>query len=133
MPVRRTCPCPTPPGGSVECDIDQVAVCSVIDGSTVRECRSPEAEDMEGYEKSILENNIERRLRYAFRLVDWTVEIVIRPYSDIRRQVDSTDLQVLLSGFFFGTRGRSVRFSLPRLIVLATQDLVLNGIPRYSL
>jgi hypothetical protein len=38
--MSNTCKCPKPPGGSVECEGDQLAVCAYVDGEIVARCYS---------------------------------------------------------------------------------------------
>jgi len=38
--MSNRCNCPKPPGGSVECDPDQLAVCAYVDGEIVARCYS---------------------------------------------------------------------------------------------
>jgi hypothetical protein len=39
--MARTCPCPNPPGGSVTCSDDQLAMCGYRDGQIVSGCFDP--------------------------------------------------------------------------------------------
>ena len=36
--MNKTCPCSDPPGGEITCNVDQLAICGVVDGEIVVGC-----------------------------------------------------------------------------------------------
>lgn len=97
--------CPQPPGGSITCSDDQVAICGTEkDGTPIRQCAS----------KPIGYNNM--------ALVNWALETITgqsrRPNEFVSRQ----DVETLFSGRFVSSN-RKVSFSLPDFIMTAIKEI----------
>lgn len=104
MPVKNVCSCPNPPGGTVTCEPDQMAICIVLDGEARRECQDPPLGSSHA------------------ELVDWAVQQVTE--GRVSFQTREADLLMLTSGSFERPDGSLVTFALPEGIRDAVSLLV---------
>ena len=95
MPVKNVCKCPHPPGGSVECEPHQMAICGVINGVVRRECLDPPA----------LENQTD--------LANWALGKITGEVRGEESQFTYEDLHSLERGIFERHNGDQVKFTFP--------------------
>jgi hypothetical protein len=46
--AENSCDCPTPPGGQIKCEDNQVAICRVKDGKVYGQCKTPPSSAQKG-------------------------------------------------------------------------------------
>jgi hypothetical protein len=103
--MSNVCNCPKPPGGSIQCSDEQLAVCGYQDGQIVSGCF-----DRPAYVLSIINDNQKNLV-----LANW----VISRITGITRD-DHAPLERELSAMLAGSRyrndetGEVIRFSLPK-------------------
>ena len=106
MAVRNICNCHTPPGGSVECEPHQMAVCSVIDGVAHRQCLDA---PLKGSDTA---------------LANWALSHITGVKRLTRAPIAISDLQLLLEGKFERSENEILTFSLPESVATAVMRLV---------
>jgi hypothetical protein len=99
----KLCPCPSPPGGQVTCEDDQVAICRIIGGVPHGECITPPRSTGIGVlGRPIIDRETLRR---------WALEKITG-----RLKIDVTvqDIRMLESGSYVDpVTGEEVTFRLP--------------------
>jgi hypothetical protein len=92
MPVKNRCQCPQPPGGIVECEPNQVAMCIIENGNARHVCASPPS----GSDAT---------------KITWLYQ-TITGIPKAADEISTVDRITLASGFFMRDNGISVNFSL---------------------
>ena len=97
MPVKNVCKCPHPPGGSIECEPHQMAICGVINGVVRRECLDPPD------------------FRDTENLANWALGKIT---GQVRGEESESifkdeELRNLKHGFFRRPNGEQVKFTFP--------------------
>jgi hypothetical protein len=103
--MSRACKCPKPPGGSITCDDDQLAVCGYQDGVFVSGCRArPEL-------VFSISNENERHLV----LSNWVLSQIMGVDRSDYDPIEPSLFAMLRSGQYRNDQtGDVLRFSLPR-------------------
>jgi hypothetical protein len=103
--MSNVCKCPKPPGGSITCSDDQLAVCGYQDGEIVSGCF-----DRPGHLESISDSH-QRNLALGNWVLS-TITGVVRTDSD---PIDPNLAAMLRSGQYMNERtGEVLKFSVPR-------------------
>lgn len=96
MPVKNICDCHYPPGGRVECEPRQMALCVVINNQVRRECIDPPP------------------LETPTEAANWALGVI---YNDPSRRnnakITRKDIDILLSGTYITPNGAMVNFAIP--------------------
>ena len=109
----NTCDCPKPPGGTVQCNEDQIAICRVKNGVPQMACISPPAAllRIEGKKASVA---LQAWISTAVITGRGRVPLATR---GMFRKTPTLKLDVLSSGEFTNPRtGEVVTFRLPALV-----------------
>jgi hypothetical protein len=103
--MHKGCPCSDPPGGEITCNVDQLAICGVIDGELVVGCFDKPANIMR------LKNNTQRKNAVA----NWVLFRVTGVERPVDQELSPDDLWILQQGEYESSnRETRVKFSLPR-------------------
>ena len=95
--AKNTCECPNPPGGRVQCEFHQLAICRVKDGVIQTECIDPPAK-------------LSTSARDA-----WAFGTITGIKRSLTRRLTSQEHQILLQGVYNDTQtGETVSFRLPK-------------------
>lgn len=95
--AKHTCDCPHPPGGKVNCESDQLAICRVRNGAIEAECLTP----LDRLSVTALANR-----------VLWQITGVSR---SLRAEMTSIDEQVLRAGNYVDpSTDERVTFRMPQ-------------------
>ena len=102
--MSNTCTCPNPPGGSVTCSDDQLAVCGYQNGQIVSGCldRPQRVRQMRGTPAGRL------------ALANWVISKVTGITRPDDSDLESAAVEMLLSGKYENDKGELVTFSVPR-------------------
>lgn len=104
MAIRNICNCPSPPGGSVECSKDQMALCIVENGTVRRVCQNVVKDKDDS------------------TIVNFALSIITGEIRPDYNNVSDYDIQILQSGEFY--RGNvAVTFNLPEVIIKAVRNI----------
>jgi hypothetical protein len=109
--MSKTCDCPDPPGGSITCSDEQLAMCGYRDGKIVSGCFDPPP--------SIA--GMPTTLQRTAALSNWVLQEVTGKNRAFTDPVTSADRSVLYSGTFVNDRGERLRFVLPAQIRASSQ------------
>ena len=101
--MSNSCDCPNPPGGTVICSDDQLAVCGYVNGRIVSGCFDPPEHVSKLQPQHV---NI--------RVANWVLSVVTGEHRPSGQRITSQDVGILQSGKFTSLKGDSVSFSLPR-------------------
>jgi hypothetical protein len=94
--ARNVCDCPSPPGGRAVCEIDQLAICRVVNGAAETQCIDPPDE---------LTGN---------SLRNWLLERITGRSRAHNAPITGEDAFILSSGHYFDRRRvMEVTFALP--------------------
>ncbi len=95
--AKHTCDCPNPPGGKVNCETDQLAICRVRDGAIEAECLTPP----DGLS--------------ATGLANWALGRITGVSRSLRAEITSNDEQILRAGNYVDpSTGERVAFRMPQ-------------------
>ncbi len=102
--MSKKCPCANPPGGSLDCEDDQLGICGVIDGELIVGCFDPPP------------NVAEYRAQGHSNVMDnWVLSRVTGIERSPRQAITYPERQILQTGrFIHPTTGETVRFSAPK-------------------
>jgi hypothetical protein len=95
MPIKSICDCDNPPGGRVECEPHQMAICIVLNGVAHTECRTPPQGGN------------------AIAWGNWALSQVTRETRAPDATISLSDLQTLRRGRFRDPKGAVITFALP--------------------
>jgi hypothetical protein len=102
--MNKTCPCANPPGGTITCRVDQLAICGMIDGEIVSGCFD-RPDSGRGAPASIRQRH----------LANWVLSSITRRYRAPQAEITVEDLQILRSGMYEDALSNtSVKFSVPK-------------------
>ena len=101
--MAKTCGCPTPPGGSIICSDDQLAMCGYQDGQIVSGCFDPPS--------SIAA--IATRGQRTTALNNWVLERITGQYRNLDQTITPQEDAILRSGEYFNSLGDKLSFVLP--------------------
>jgi hypothetical protein len=110
MPVKNICPCDNPPGGSVECEPNQMAICSVQNGVATRQCLNPVGPE-------------------AIELVNWAISKITGQIRNGDTDISMVELVMLLGKRYKSPRGVVVNFTLPEKVTAAVTQ-IFSEIPK---
>jgi hypothetical protein len=105
MPVKNTCKCEDPPGGTVECEPDQLALCIVRQGVAQKGCMDPpdDLRDLAALTRG-------QSLRY----LNWALSQITGEIRRLRDPISNEDYFILAQGSYQNIQtGAVVTFSLP--------------------
>lgn len=101
--MARTCDCPKPPGGSITCNDDQLAICGYQDGQIVSGCFDPPpsvaAMPTRGQRITALNN--------------WVLEQITGESRALDQKISPREDAILRSGEYVNARGEKITFVLP--------------------
>lgn len=100
-----SCECPSPPGGTVKCEDDQIAFCIVKNGKAIHQCITP----------------IETRNSYS--LVNWTLGQITGDYRSNSTTITTEDIGIL-EARKYESGSVQIRFALPSTILKALDEIV---------
>lgn len=102
--MSNSCQCPQPPGGSIRCNDDQLAMCGYQDGEIVSGCF-----DRPDHSRTIQDPE-ERKLV----LTNWVLAAITGQQRSDYEEIDGNSLSMLRSGRYENKEtGTTLRFSLP--------------------
>jgi len=101
--MSNTCNCPTPPGGSITCNPDQLAVCGLVNGQIVSGCF-----DRPGH-ASLIADEEERKVV----LTNWVLSVVSGIPREDYDPVLPEEYEALKRGEVRAPDGSVVRFTMP--------------------
>lgn len=105
MATKNICPCPQPPGGTVACEPNQLAICRVKNGVAEGECISPPAD---------LTDLSDLAPADAKRYLNWALDHITGRQRLPWQIVTPQDQAILRRGVYRDTAtGEEVRFKLP--------------------
>lgn len=107
--MANRCNCPTPPGGVVICEGNQMALCIIQDGQAIQRCINPP-------------QNRYYREYSALEIVNWAIEKITNEKRILTEEVEQSYLDMLKGGAYEVYNYR-VTFSLPPKILRALDDL----------
>ena|SRR5258708_6934355 len=103
--MSNACKCPRPPGGTIRCSDDQLAVCGYQDGEIVSGC----------FDRPELILSIADEGEKNLVLSNWILSKVTGVYRSDLDPIDSDLFAMLRSGQYRNERtGEVLKFSLPR-------------------
>jgi hypothetical protein len=94
--MTNTCDCENPPGGTISCPDDQLAVCIVKDGAVHGSCHTPPT-----------------TLTTALRQVNWALGIVIGIPRLLNQPITPADQRILIDKRVARPDGSVANFRLP--------------------
>jgi hypothetical protein len=102
--MSKTTPCSQPPGGTIVCNDDQLAICGVVDGKIVAGCFDPPASVMAFPEGQARET----------ALANWAFEKVTGQVRNLRTELSGEEFDILASGKYENPKtGEQVSFTMP--------------------
>jgi hypothetical protein len=101
--VARTCGCPNPPGGSITCSDDQLAMCGYQDGQIISGCFDP----------PFLRAVIPIRSLRIIALNNWILQRITGEYRFFIQGITAQEYDVLRSGEYVNARGERLTFVVP--------------------
>src|ERR1051326_175154 len=110
--MNKTCPCANPPGGTITCRIDQMAICGMSNGEIINGCFDPPSglTRIKGYKEK------------QQRLANWVLSRITGSPRDEQAEITEDDLDILKQGAYINpSTNTNVRFSAP-------DDLDLNEV-----
>lgn len=103
--MSNTCKCPKPPGGTITCNQDQLAVCGYQNGEIVSGCYDKPEQALS------ITNSAERNLVLA----NWVISTITGLYRSDYDPIEPELLAILRRGLYKNeSTGETVNFSLPR-------------------
>jgi hypothetical protein len=103
--LSNICPCPNPPGGTIRCNDDQLAVCGYRDGQIVSGCF-----DRPDHVKSAEEENLKNLF-----LCNWILSFITGATRSRYAAIEDEDLALLRAGRYrTADTAETLKFSVPR-------------------
>ena len=119
--MNKTCPCANPPGGSITCRVEQMAICGVIEGEIVSGCFDPPGglTRIQGDGKKLQE------------IGNWVLSTIMRSYRPEQQDITTDEMTILRDGAYIDpARGTHVKFSLPEDLDLTELEFRIPMISR---
>ena len=111
--MNKTCPCATPPGGTITCRVDQMAICGVINGEPVSGCFDPPG----GLTR--VKGNKDKQQRLA----NWVLSMITGSYRSEQADITEDDMKILKDGAYLDpSTNTNVKFSAPEDLDLDELD-----------
>jgi hypothetical protein len=104
--MAKTCNCPNPPGGSITCSDDQLAICGYQDGHIVSGCFDPPSAIAA----------MPARSDRTTALSNWAMQQITGEIRTLSQRITSGDDKLLRSGTFINDAGERLTFVLPTKI-----------------
>jgi hypothetical protein len=104
--MAKTCDCPNPPGGSITCSDDQLAMCGYQDGRIVSGCFDPPSAIAA----------MPARSERTTALSNWALQQITGEIRTLYQRITSREDDLLRSGTFINDRGERLMFVLPAKI-----------------
>jgi uncharacterized membrane protein YgcG len=105
MPIKNICECHNPPGGTVVCEPEQLAICVVKNGAVRRECIDPP--DGTGNFSSLSPTA-------ATRYLNWALTHITGQKRQLSDPISPADSAILAQGSYHNiATGEMITFSLP--------------------
>lgn len=105
MATKNICDCPLPPGGTVECEAHQMAVCVIKNGKARHLCLNPiETSD-------------------SVKLLNWALSNIMEKDRKPYQNVTARETRILERGAY-ERKGMSVTFSLPPSVSDALSEII---------
>jgi hypothetical protein len=101
--MAKTCNCPNPPGGSITCSDDQLAMCGYQDGRIVSGCFDPPSAIAA----------MPTRGQRTTALANWALQQITGETRKSNQRITSRDDKLLRSGNFTNDLGERLMFILP--------------------
>ena len=109
--MAKTCDCPMPPGGSITCSDDQLAMCGYQDGRIVSGCFDPPpaipAMPTRGQRVTALNN--------------WVLEQLTGEDRRFDQEITPPENAILLSGEYVDRRGNKLTFVIPTKVRVSSE------------
>ena len=103
--AKNICQCPQPPGGIVECEADQLAICRSVNGEIQTACL-----DAPSHLRLTPNSTLQDRKRYC----NWVLTQVTGEERPLSAELQSEHVTVLQGGVYEDSaRGEIVMFRLP--------------------
>ncbi|MCZ4408345.1 hypothetical protein O3Q51_05965 [Cryomorphaceae bacterium 1068] len=103
---NNVCECPNPPGGTVICEPDQLAICHVKDGKAIQRCLDP-VDSMNPYV-----------------IINWTLNRILdREFKPRSKRTIKKYIKRLEAGNLTTIGGTKVSFSLPKTVQKALNQI----------
>ena len=110
MPVKNTCKCEDPPGGTVECEPDQLAICIVRNGVAQKGCMDPPDD---------LRDLAALTAGQSRRYFNWALTQITGQLRWSSNPISNEDIAILAQGSYQNlVTGDVVTFSLPAELTL---------------
>src|ERR1700680_1507191 len=104
--MARTCNCPNPPGGSITCSDDQLAMCGYQDGRIVSG----------GFNPPSAIAAMPTRAERTTALSNWALQQITGEIRILDQLISSGEDDLLRSGTFINDLGEHLMFALPAKI-----------------
>ena len=101
MPI--VCPCANPPGGTITCNDNQLAICGTRDGQIVAGCFDPPATISDAV------TPLDRIIVTA----NWTLSLVTGKVRDDHQELSAEDRAIFNAGVYKNEKGEEIRFTVP--------------------
>ena len=101
--MARTCDCPTPPGGSITCSDDQLAMCGYRDGKIIGGCFDPPPSVPALPTKS----------QQFLAMQNWALQEITGISRTLSHSISPSERAILNSGEYVNARGEKLTFVLP--------------------
>ncbi len=103
--MNRICPCSKPPGGTITCRIDQLAICGIVDGEVKKECIDPPG--------GLAHPQVGEASKQQ-ALANWILSQILTVYRDSQQDISADEMTILRSGQYVNPdRNTNVRFVVP--------------------
>lgn len=109
--MAKTCECPQPPGGSITCSDDQLAMCGYQNGRIVSGCFDPPSAIAA----------MPARAQRITAMNNWVLEQITGESRRFDQPISPQETVVLRSGEYVNSRGDKISFVLPTKIRAAGQ------------
>jgi hypothetical protein len=104
--MAKTCDCPNPPGGSITCSDDQLAMCGYQDGRIVSGCFDPPSAIA----------SIPAKAEQTTALSNWALQQITGKDRTRYQRITPRENNLLRSGTFTNDQGERLMFVLPKKI-----------------
>lgn len=101
--MAKTCDCPMPPGGSIVCNDDQLAMCGYQNGQIVSGCFDP---------PQAIAALPTRNQRIVARN-NWVLQEITGEHRSFDQRITPQENRILLSGEYVNARGERLSFVIP--------------------
>jgi hypothetical protein len=115
--MEKVCPCGDPPGGEITCNVNQLALCGIIDGKLVVGC----------FDQPVSVMQMQSVKAKSNALANWILTRVTGIARNDSQEISGDDFDILTSGRYVHPKtGEEVKFSAPEDLDF---HLVESGIP----